>query len=54
MTYTVKAGDTLFGISNQFGVSVMELARINNKSIDTDINVLSKIKFGVKNEKERC
>ena len=29
-TYTVKAGDTLYGISNQFGVSVTELARINN------------------------
>lgn len=32
--------------------SYSKLARINNKSIDTDINVLSKIKFGVKNEKE--
>ena len=30
MTYTVKAGDTLYGISNQFGVSVTELARLNN------------------------
>ena len=30
MTYTVKAGDTLYGISNQFGVSVTELAQINN------------------------
>ena len=29
-TYTVKAGDTLYGISNQFGVSVVELARLNN------------------------
>ena len=28
-TYTVKAGDTLYGISNQFGVSVTELAEIN-------------------------
>ena len=27
MTYTVKAGDTLYGISNQFGVSVTELAK---------------------------
>ena len=25
-TYIVKAGDTLYGISNQFGVSVTELA----------------------------
>lgn len=29
-TYIVKAGDTLYGISNQFGVSVTELASINN------------------------
>ncbi len=35
MTYTVKAGDTLYGISNQFGVSVTELARLNNVKADT-------------------
>ena len=29
-TYTVKSGDTLYGISNQFGVSVTELALLNN------------------------
>lgn len=29
-TYVVKAGDTLYGISNQFGVSVTELASLNN------------------------
>ncbi|MBR1748394.1 MAG: LysM peptidoglycan-binding domain-containing protein [Bacilli bacterium] len=29
-TYIVKAGDTLWGISNQFGVSVTELARLND------------------------
>ena len=29
-TYVVKAGDTLYGISNQFGVSVTELADLNN------------------------
>ena len=28
--YTVKKGDTLYGISNQFGVSVSELAELNN------------------------
>ena len=28
-TYTVKAGDTLYGISNQYGVSVTELAELN-------------------------
>ena len=30
MTYTVKPGDTLYGISNQFGVSATELAKVNN------------------------
>lgn len=29
-TYIVKSGDTLWGISNQFGVSVTELASLNN------------------------
>ena len=29
-TYTVKKGDTLYGISNQFGVSVADLININN------------------------
>ena len=28
-TYTVKSGDTLYGISNQYGVSVTELAELN-------------------------
>lgn len=28
-TYIVKAGDTLYGISNQYGVSVTELAELN-------------------------
>ena len=27
--YIVKKGDTLYGISNQFGVSVTELAELN-------------------------
>ena len=28
--YTVKAGDTLYGISNQFGVSITDLVNLNN------------------------
>ena len=34
-TYTVIPGDTLYGISNQFGVSVTELAKINNVTANT-------------------
>lgn len=34
-TYIVKAGDTLYGISNQFGVSVTELASLNNVNANT-------------------
>ena len=32
MTYTVKNGDTLYGISNQYGVSVIDLIKENNLS----------------------
>ena len=35
MKYTVKRGDTLWGISNQYGVNVSDLARINNVTADT-------------------
>lgn len=35
MTYTVKPGDTLYGISNQYGVSVVELANLNNVTAST-------------------
>jgi spore germination protein YaaH len=34
-TYIVKAGDTLWGISKQFGISVEEIKRINNLASDT-------------------
>ena len=34
-TYIVKAGDTLYGISNQYGVSVTELASLNNVNANT-------------------
>ena len=35
MTYTVKPGDTLYGISNQYGVSVVDLANLNNVTAST-------------------
>ena len=35
MKYTVKAGDTLWGISNQYGVSVTELAELNKVDAST-------------------
>ena len=35
MKYSVKRGDTLWGISNQFGVSVTELAMINGVDADS-------------------
>ena len=34
-TYIVKSGDTLYGISNQFGVSVTELASLNKVDANT-------------------
>ena len=34
-TYIVKKGDTLYGISNQYGVSVTELAELNNVNATT-------------------
>ena len=46
-TYTVKPGDTLYGISNQYGVSVTELAELNgiqgsNLSIGTVLKIPNK------------
>ncbi len=33
--YVVKRGDTLYGISNQYGVAVTELANLNNVTAET-------------------
>ena len=46
-TYTVKSGDTLYGISNQYGVSVTELAELNgiqgsNLSVGTVLKIPNK------------
>ena len=35
MNYIVKAGDTLWGISNQYGVNVSDLAALNNVAAET-------------------
>ncbi|MBR7041879.1 MAG: LysM peptidoglycan-binding domain-containing protein [Bacilli bacterium] len=43
-TYTVKPGDTLYGISNQYGVSVTELAELNGiKGSNLAIGTILKI-----------
>ena len=43
-TYTVKPGDTLYGISNQYGVSVTELAELNGiKGSNLTIGMVLKI-----------
>ena len=41
-TYTVQSGDTLYGISKQFGVSVDELKRINNLTSNMLSNTITK------------
>ena len=38
-TYTVKRGDTLYGISNQYGVSVTDLANANNISTNATLQI---------------
>jgi len=41
--YTVKKGDTLYSISKNNGLSVYELRKINNMSVDTPIHPGDKI-----------
>ncbi len=44
MQYTVKPGDTLYGISNQYGVSVTELAELNGiKGSNLQVGTVLKI-----------
>ena len=45
-TYTVKRGDTLYGISRQTGTSVKELARLNGISPPYTIEIGQKLKTG--------
>ena len=42
-SYIVKAGDTLYGISNQYGVSVTDLANANNISVNTTLKIGQKL-----------
>ena len=49
----LSGNNELKKISGNLNDSFSKLAKINNKSIDSDVNVLSKIKFGMKNEKEK-
>ena len=45
-TYTVKRGDTLYGISNQFGVSAVDIANLNNlKDSTIQVGQVLKIPF---------
>ena len=44
MNYTVKLGDTLYGISNQYGVSVTDLMKLNNlNSVTIQVGQILKI-----------
>ena len=45
--YVVKRGDTLWGISNQYGVSVTELAELNNVNAST-LQVGQQLKIPIK------
>ena len=51
-TYTVKRGDTLYGISRQTGTSVKELARLNGISPPYTIEIGQKLRTGGKAAKK--
>ena len=46
-TYIVKKGDTLYGISNQFGVSVADILKINNVD-PTNLQIGEVVKIPIK------
>lgn len=43
-TYIIKKGDTLYGISKQYGVSVVDLSKLNNLT-STDLKIGQEIKI---------
>jgi LysM repeat protein len=43
--YRTKAGDTLYGISQQFGIRLANLAKMNDKDIFSNIKEGEKIKL---------
>lgn len=50
-TYTVKSGDTLYGIANRFGLTVDELKRINNLTANTlSIGQVLKVSSNISND----
>ena len=44
-TYVVKRGDTLYGISNQFGVSVNDIIKVNNIEDPSNIKISTLLKI---------
>ena len=43
--YHVREGDTLYGISQNFGIKIASLANMNNKDIFSQLNEGEKIKL---------